>query len=287
MTLLPPIHPALLALPLFLGSVAPTQDGGIAGPPSTDEAALADLFGRSGIHWDHARQLCSFPAKVGITGELLEYLLVAPHGAAHESLLLTEVQPSVLNTALLALGVAPGANARWMPADPMPSEEELMAGASSHNLTLPIGDGFFLYVAWREGEEVYFFRIEDLLRNLASGRAMRRHRWVFLGSRMVKATVRGEKNPQEVFAADMEGNLINVAFFSQGNTLLTPALAECMEQTIWIGNTWLLPPLECPVEFILSRVPLETVPDGVRGRLPLAVPVPATSAGDLDERGGR
>ncbi|MDP6838261.1 MAG: YdjY domain-containing protein [Planctomycetota bacterium] len=251
------------------------DEGGLSGPPSADQAALAGLFGKSGIHWDYSRQLCSIPAKVGVTSELLEYLLVAPHGAAHESLLLTDIQPSLLNTALLALGVEPGSNASWIPADPMPSEEELMAGASPYALTLPQGDGFYPYVAWREGEETYFYRLEDLLRNLASGRAMRRHRWVFLGSRMLPG--RGSDADQEVFAADMEGNLINVAFFAQGNTLLTPALDACMEQTIWMGNAWLLPPRESPVEFILSRAPLETVPSGVRERLPLAVALPASS----------
>ncbi|MBJ01495.1 MAG: hypothetical protein CMK00_01345 [Planctomycetes bacterium] len=269
----------LLALPLWTGNALPGQaDGGFSGPPSADQVSLAELFGRAGIHWDLSRQLCSFPAKVGVAGELLEYLLVAPHGAAHESLFLTEIQPLLLNTALLALGVEPGSNASWIPADPMPSEEELMDGASPYDLTLPQGDGFFPYVAWREGAETYFFRLEDLLRNLASGRAMRRHRWVFIGSRMVPGRERGKDQDQEAFAADMEGNLINVAFFAQGNTLLTPALAECMEQTIWMGNAWLLPALESPVEFILSRVPLETVPAGVRERLPLAVPVPASSA---------
>ena len=44
-----------------------------------------------------------------------------------------------------------------------------------------------------------------------------------------------------MLAATAMGNLINVAFFSQGDTLVTAALPECVVQTGWRPNVWLLP----------------------------------------------
>ena len=143
-----------------------------------------------------------------VRDELLEYLLVGPRGQGHESLFTTDSGPSHLNAGLLALGVEPGSNARW---DVTPEEPELR---------LPAGDGFYVYAAWRERDETYLFRVDDLLSNLRTGRSMPRHRWVFLGSRFS----RPREDQPEVFVADHEGNLINIAFFFQGNTLLTPAV---------------------------------------------------------------
>jgi hypothetical protein len=98
---------------------------------------------------------------------------------------------------------------------------------------------------------------------------MRRHKWVFLGSRLVKPR---EGDAQEAFAADLEGNLINVALFEQGNTLLTAALPECLEQTIWMTNFWLVPPRDAHVELVFSKERLVTLPKDLEKDLPV-VPV--------------
>ena len=224
--------------------------------PDAAEALRAELE-RAGIRLDLPGGVVAIPATVDVRGDLLEYLLVGPRGAAHESLLITEIRPSLLNVALLALGATPGRNARW-------SLEG--TGEGSERILPPEGDGFFLHVAWREEREVYFFRVEDLIVNLASGRSMRRDRWVYLGSRMV------EPAPAEgaAFVADLEENLINLTFFYQGNTLLTAALPECVDQSIWIANSWLLPPRESSVLLLLSRAPLDRVPEAWAGSLPAA-----------------
>ena len=69
--------------------------------------------------------------------------------------------------------------------------------------------------------------------NLTTGRSLRRHKWVYLGSRFAKVRADDE---EERFIADLEGNLINLSFFYQGNTLLTASLPQCVEQTIWVAN---------------------------------------------------
>ncbi len=259
MKLLPPRTLVLAALVL---NPVRNADAVITGQdpedPGAGNAALEEILAASGMRFDAEAGIVSIPAAVLVTEDLLEYLLVGPRGAAHESLFVTEVRPSVLNAALLLLGVEQGRNAS---SEPIENHE---ADGETHRVLLPEGDGFYLYAAWREGEETYFFRVEDLLSNLATGRSMRRHRWVFVGSRF-HAPRAGES---EVFVADVEQNLVNVSFFFQGNTLLTAALPECIEQTIWAANPWLLPPRETSVELLFTRRRLDRLPEGWREGLP-------------------
>lgn len=253
-----PIATVLLALPLAL-------DPGAAQSPADDAAAAARAaFAPEGILLDLERGLVSVPAEILVRGELLEYLVVNPRGAVHESAFLTGVMASKINLALLMLGVEPGQNARWKRRDPPPTQEELRKGAPAYDVTLPQGDGFFLYVAWKfDDGEVVFHRMEDLILDLRSGATMQRHRWVYLGSRML----RPRPGKPEEFAADLEGNMVSIAFFEQGNTLLTGALPECEIQTSWQSNYWLLPERGSPVEIVFAREKLDTCPPGVAARL--------------------
>jgi hypothetical protein len=234
---------------------------------------------------------------VDVREDLLEYLLVNPRGAAHESLFVTEVVPSALNGALLAMGAVPGTNAIWRPREPAPTPEEIAEGERPYTIEPPKGQGLYLYAAWREGTEKYFLRVEDLIRNLESGRSMRRHPWVYLGSRMVRLRSRAapetseepaartktpEEETKEIFAADFEGNLVNIAFFEQGNTLLTAALPECIQQTIWLANGWLLPARGSSVTLIFARQPLAVLPEGLEQYLPV---VPEADDGADGDRG--
>jgi len=233
-------------------SPAPGQDGG---------AELQQALAAEGLVLEREAGVLSLPASVLIKNELLEYLLVGPGGAMHESLFLTRVRPSLLNAALLLLGVEPGRNARW---EERPGLDE--QGRPSKAIFPPEGDGFYLYAAWREAGETYFFRVEDLVRNLASGRSLRRQRWVYLGSRFVAL----KAGASESFLADVEGNLINLSFFFQGNTLLTSAAPECFEQTIWAANEWLLPATGQPLRLFFAREPLERLTDEMVATLPEA-----------------
>lgn len=266
-----PMVRQLLSVALLAALSGPAQDPAERGGARDSAEArelLAKALDEAGIAIDLERGLVSIPAEVLVRDDLLEYLLVGPRGAGHESLFLTDVRPSLLNTALLALGVQPGTNARWEPVEGQEGE---------HRVLPPEGDGFLLYVAWREDEEVYLYRVDDVLSNIESGYSMRRHRWVFLGSRF-RALHEGEP---EAFMADLEGNLVNISFFFQGNTLLTAALPECIEQTIWVGNPWLLPPRGAPVRLVFARGRQDRLPEGWEEALPEARR-PAEPAGGDD-----
>ncbi|MCK6446588.1 MAG: YdjY domain-containing protein [Planctomycetes bacterium] len=250
------------ALAAFTSAPAPVQDR---------EGDLTKLFEAQGITLDRAGGVVSIPMDVCVRDALLEYLLVGPNGAAHESLFTTPVAPSLFNTALILLGAEPGKNASWRPKDPRPSDEELLNGVSPWVVEPPSGSSFFLYVGWRQAGETYFYRMEDLLRDLSRGHGMQRHAWVYLGSKMIPAGER-DKPDEEAFAADLYGNVINISFFSEGYTLLTAALPECVEQTIWMPNAWLVPERGERVKLFVSKQRIESLPPSLAATLPEVAP---------------
>lgn len=253
------------------GQVGPELPGAAAAA-----AELARAFAAAGVRVDAGAGALSFPVSVQVRDELLEYLVVNPHGAAHESLFVAAAPAEVLNAAFLALGLERGQNVQYIEKDPLPSEAELRAGARAFDIVPPSGDGVHLYATWREGDDTFFYRMEDLIRDLARGRTMRRHAWVYLGSRWIESR---RNNGQPLYAAAAEGNLICVSFFSQGNTLLTSALPECVAQSSWLPNGWLLPSVGSDVLFIASRGPLLATPESMRAAVPLVeVPAPTDPA---------
>lgn len=265
----------ILALPLIGMAAMRDPEVPTANPVQDDEdqAALVKSVASAGIHLDLEHELVAFPVSIEVRDDLLEYLLTMPHGAAHETMFMaglsatsTEeaiVWAQVLNASLLALGVEPGENAQWVEKEPAPTPEQQREGISPYDVLPPQGDGFYMYAAWKEADELFLYRLEDLIRDLDRQRAMRRHKWVFLGSRMVT-----QSDGSEAFAAGHEGNLINVSFFPQGNTLLTGALPECLNQTTWLPNAWLLPERGSVIHLILSRERLQELPEDLAQQVP-------------------
>ncbi len=247
------------ALGLALNSTSQGQE-----PKQDEREVLVESFRANGIELDFDNRAIALPSKLIVTNDLLEYVLVGPNGSAHESLLLTDVKPSVIHAALLSIGVTTGNNAKYIPVEPAPTEEELKNGAKRFTMQLPSGDGIFIYLAWAEGDETYFVRVEDVINNYESGRSMRRHRWTYLGSRFAKL----RSDEPEVYMADAEQNLINLAFFTEGNTLCTASLAECEIQTVWSANSWMLPPPGESVRLVLSHERLDSIPSLLSKDLP-------------------
>ena len=145
-----------------------------------------------------------------------------------------------------------------------PAPSDALPRRPRYRIELPSGDGLYLYAGWRAEGEVYFFRVEDLLANVRQERAMRRHRFVFLGSRWIEP----KPGAQPAFAADLEHNLINLVFFSAGHTLLTCAVREAEDEEAWFANPWLLPESDQPVLFLLSRRPLQSPPAALSPHFP-------------------
>lgn len=246
------------------------------------EEALQEILAAAGITVAEDRATLAFPAQVEIRGDALEYLLVNPHGAVHEAMFVTGADPELLSTAFLLTGAEPGTNVRYEPVDPPPTEQEMLDGARTHDVIVPAGKPLYLHAAWREpagavdpatgaqtGESVHFHRVEDLILDVERGRTMRRHGFVWLGSRMIDGAREGDA---ERFAATATGNLMSTTFFADGFALMTTALPECTSQTIWFPNSWLLPPRGSEVLLVASDTPLASLPEHLREALPRALP---------------
>ncbi|MCA9002223.1 MAG: hypothetical protein KDB61_09880 [Planctomycetes bacterium] len=221
------------------------------------------------MHLAEDRTWVGVPVHLEVTGDYLEYLLVNPHGSMHESLLSTEVGAETLNAMLLVLGLKPGKNAEWRSTID-PSQPTTAGGArnqparETYEVIPPSGDGAYLYVAWHEGTERYFYRLEDLVRDLDRGRTMRRHQLVYLGSYVME----GRDGP--AFAATMEGNLINAALMRSGSTLFTTGLEECDKQSNWLANSWLLPQRGSELCLVISTRVLDCAPAELLPLMPQA-----------------
>jgi hypothetical protein len=64
----------------------------------------------------------SLPGKVNMDNGALEYLLCAPKGPTHESLLVTEVQPSDVHLGMLLLGAKGAGILTPAPSDAPPAQ---------------------------------------------------------------------------------------------------------------------------------------------------------------------
>jgi hypothetical protein len=261
-------------------AAAPQAGAGADDAAGEARARVRELLRAQGLELDLEAGWLLLPASVLVRDQLLEYLLVAPGGASHESLFQTRVTPSLVHTAMTLLGFRTGNNAEWVEVPTRAVQgSRLPAFEVIPPRNHPEGPDLFLYAGWYEDGELYFYRVEDLIADLDRGRAMRRAPWVYLGSRQV--TLRDGDEPRDAFAADVLGNLINISFFSEGVTLATAALPECVSQTIWTANPWLVPERGTPVGFVLSREPIDAPGAELAALLPVAdAPAEGEEEGD-------
>ncbi len=228
--------------------------------PATDQARAEMLarFAEKGVRVDLGQQRIQLEGRISVLADPLEYLLVIqPQGKDYESLLYCQgVSAEALNAAMLMLGAAKGVNGRMTATEPAPTLEEIQNGAAPYSVEPAHGDGFYVYVSWREdvaGQEEYFcYRAEDLVINARTEGTYQRGRFVYLGSRFVKP----HKDAQEFFAAEGEGNLVSLVIFEPANHLLAGADPMSDDQQIWYPNVFLLPPAGHPVTITFTREPL-------------------------------
>ncbi len=151
---------------------------------------------------DKGARSLSFPATVNMDDGQVEYLLVAPHGSAHESLLCTDVHASDIHFAMLLLG-AKGAPRTTSPTGRPPVPAHIDA-ESLKNAPTPRGDLIQITVKWRQADQENTAHIEDWLFNSDTHKAMERGPWIYSGSMLVGST----------FLAQAEGNLAAVVLNS-------------------------------------------------------------------------
>lgn len=223
-----------------------------AAPPDPQQLVeeVKQQFQKEGIVFDAKAQTVAVPAVVNNPQDPIEYLLIHRKGKRHEAVFVTKSKPSVLNAALLLLGLQPGKNASYVEKNPPPTLEEIQKGADPLVVTPPQGTPFWMTVRWKtpEGKAVEHC-VEDMILDLGRQKPLANCSWVYLGGRMAKIY----KDEPEVYIADFEGNLVSVCYLSPDNHLGTLVHENARDDTNW-WTTTLVPPPDTEVEFVFHRV---------------------------------
>lgn len=169
----------------------------------------------------------SLPAKVKLTDGLLEYVLVHKTGKTHESMFSTEVPPYHLQVAMLLLG-GKGADPKILtnapPSGPI-SNAELMEYKPK-----PVpGDDVQISVHWKADGTNVVHRLNDLLLNKRTGKAMSNSAWIFSGSMVWEGA----------FIAQIEGSVI--AIITDISAMFNSHHPERDRDSLWYVREKILP----------------------------------------------
>lgn len=216
---------------LFFAGLCGCQDSGQAQQdPKQLLAETMKLFEQEKIRVDLKAGTATIECTVNEPQDPIEYLLIHRKGKRHEALFWTMSKPSVLNAALLMIGLEQGKNASVVDKDPPPTPEEIEKGAEMSVVTPAEGKPYWMTVKWKTAEGRFAeYCIEDLLLDLSTQKPVADCTWVYLAGRMAKLY----KNEPEVFVADFEGNLVSVCYLMPSNHLGTMAHKDARDDQNW------------------------------------------------------
>ncbi|NUM35466.1 MAG: hypothetical protein HUU50_13040 [Candidatus Brocadiae bacterium] len=170
---------------------------------------------------------------VNMTSGLVELLATSPGGKEHESILVLECNPALLQTSLLLIGLNPGGGGKFQ-----------------GDTIEPYGDKVFLYISWKEKDSIKRLRAEELVWDKKYERPMPPTAWIFTGSRFEK-TPKGKS----IFKANLQG--VIAATYHDPDAILNNPLPERTDDSVYYANEKTLPPKGTNITMILSAVPLE------------------------------
>lgn len=214
----------------------------LANPPETVAPRVSkigpDLFQCGEVRIHAGKRWLRFPARVHGEEGPLEYALVLPSGAQHESLLLTDVDPVDIHTGALLLGAVPVASGSGAAAA---TGSGPIDADSLKRLPDPVGKPVQIWVEFKSGNEVRRERLESWLEWRTEGAVPRRARvpethWLYTGSSVFEGR----------FAAKEEGNLFALALSSAA--LVNIPLPENRNDRAWYSRAGFVPGKGVPVQ---------------------------------------
>ncbi|XAM00972.1 YdjY domain-containing protein [Phycisphaeraceae bacterium D3-23] len=208
--------------------------------PDDPLAQIIDAFNAddNGILIDREARTIDIDAKVCLREcEFLEQLACSQDTREHESLLVLLAKPSMVHTALLLLGVEPGAPLQWV-------EEE-----DSVRTIPPRGPaiGVLIVTTDDEGEEV-ITPANEWVKDQKTDEVMRGNTWLFAGSKFV------EVNGQEMYVADAYGTAISLVNFGDDLLARSTEMTDSNDShgRVWGANTDAIPEVGTEVRIRLS-----------------------------------
>ena len=149
---------------------------------------------------------------------LIELLLTSRGGKEHESILVMDGAPHLLQAGLILIGLKPGEGVRYL-----------------GDQRVPRGSRVLILVRWKEKNQTQTVRAEDLIWNQIRKKPMPRKGWIFTGSQFARTHDSGK----EVFLASQSG-AIAVTYHDPTAILDTPLLGGS-DDTLYHAN-----PDRCP-----------------------------------------
>lgn len=195
------------------------------------------------MRFDKKARSVSFPATVNMASGLVEYLLVSPHGATHESVLVTEVEPTDLHFVMLLLGAKGSGTTATEPKAGGPPQINSDYLKSAPQLK---GDPVTLALKWTEAGKEKTARAEDWLRNTETGKPAARGPWTYTGSMFG-----GDR-----FLAQAEGCF--AALLNYPSALINNPRKGNHNDQVWEINKKAIPPRDTPVEMTIQLQPEPT-----------------------------
>ncbi|MFC5049710.1 YdjY domain-containing protein [Rubritalea spongiae] len=190
------------------------------------------------IEIDSAKRTITFPAEVEQTEVLVEYLLVTAQGKVHESVFITEVDALELNIAMKLLGYKE-------------SKELIQILDENHEAT-----GVYfkakdeqtkrlsrlsISVYWELDGKQYHYHPHQLINVESTASHMPNAPWIYSGSMLNKGKLQ----------ASLTGDII--AVYTDRTALINYSGEGREDDTIWLPNKKLLPPLSTPVTITLTQ----------------------------------
>src|SRR5687768_3504748 len=137
------------------------------------------VYGVGAMRLDKNRHTLTFPGTVRLDKGYLEYVLVAPFGSTHESLLVTDVQPADLHFAMLLLGATGAGILTPGPADKPPGQLDAEYLRRAPKLQ---GDPITISVKWMDDGKEKTARVEEWIINTTTNKPAEKGPWIYTGS---------------------------------------------------------------------------------------------------------
>jgi hypothetical protein len=186
---------------------------------------------------DSDERTISFPAFVEQNEVLLEYLLVSTHGKVHESIFLTEIQALELNIAMKLLGyqasreLIPVLDENYEPTGAYYKASEDQKKYSQLSIS----------VSWKKGDKLETYAPHEFITVESTQANMPKSPWIYSGSELIEGK----------FQASATGDII--AIFTDRLALINYSGEGREDDTIWLPNKQILPPLGTPVTITLTQ----------------------------------
>lgn len=254
-----------LALAAVSQEPAPAQEPAPPQPANTKAdptQALIDAMNAddNGLTIDREAGTVDITGKVCLRqAEFLEMLACTPDSREHESLIVLDTMPSTIHTALLLLGLEPGAPAKW----------EQVGDSPDFTMLPPRGPQVEVLIRYEKEGQTVEVPANQWVLNQKTSKPMEGSTWVFAGSKIV------DYEGQQIYVADSYGTALSLVNF--GDDLLARNVTmsdsnDSHEQT-WGANTELIPNVGTKVVLRLrTRIPAD---NQARPEAPAEEPAPA------------